>query len=688
MRRAHSRSAALVLAGIASLATARADEGMWTLNQLPFDNVKKSYGVALDRAWLDHVRLASLRINRACSAAFVSPRGLVQTAHHCVESCIEKLSTPERDILAGGFYAAEGSDEIKCPNQQVSQLLAITDVTRRIDKAAAGKTGDAAAEAMEEEKAASLRECAGNEPGITCEMTELHGGALYNVYRYRVYGDLRLVWAPEQAIAYFGGELSNFEFPRYSLDAAFLRVYSNGQPLDTTANYLRYAQADPKPGDVTFASGSPGYTYRGYTVAQLEFERDIVLPRTILYLTEFRSALKEFAARGANETRIVAPLLGRTEGSLKHYKGLFAAVTDPDIIKLRAAAEKALRQKVAAQSKLQRAYGRAWGGIQTSLDDFRLWRDRYEYTAGGRGIRSKLFEQAQKLVRYAEEMSKPEKERAQEYTGDAFAATRKALTAFSGVDVRLEKLTLAFSLGKLREALGPDDPIARKVLGKMSPERRAAELIDGSVLNDPDKRKQLIDRGGDAIDSSDDPMLVLARALEEDWNAILQKESEREATQSKYAAQIARAAFQVYGNATYPDATYTLRLSYGAVLGYREAGRQIEPITEIAGLYERAGDDPPFRLPERWLAAQAKLNPQQPFNLVTTNDAVGGVSGAPLMNKSGEVAGLVFDLNREGLGGYYAYDPSGNRTVSISVGALREVLAKVYGAERLVEELK
>jgi hypothetical protein len=674
--------------GAVAVTVAQADEGMWTFNQFPVDKVKKNYGLTLDQAWLDHVRLASLRINRACSAAFVSPQGLAQTAHHCVESCIEKLSTPEQDFLAAGFYAGEQKDEIRCANVQASQLLAISDVSKRLEKAAAGKNGEHADNALEAEKALIARECAGDEPGISCEVVELFGGAVQNLYRYRVYDDLRLVWAPEQAIAYFGGELTNFEFPRYALDAAFLRVYADGQPLDSSANYLRYAAEDPKPGDVTFASGSPGYTYRGYTVAQVEFERDVALPRNILSLAEFRRVLKEFESKGPDQARLAGSLLTRTEGSLKHNKGLFAALTDPNILKFRGASEKALRSKIAADPKLQRRYGKAWDGVQTSLDDFRGWRDRYEYTAGGRGIRSRLFDLAQKLTRYADELRKPEKERAEEYTGHNLAATQRALAAIPRVDPALEKLTLTFSLGKMREALGPDDPVVRKVLGKMSPERRAAELIDGSVLNDSDKRKQLIDGGPAAIDGSADPMIVLARALEEDWNVLLQKESEREATQSKYVAQIARAAFQVYGNAIYPDANFTLRLSYGSVSGYRETGRPVEPITEIAGLYERAGDDPPFKLPERWLAAQTRLNPQQPFNLVTTNDAVGGVSGAPLINKSGEVAGLVFDLNKAGLGGYYAYDPSSNRTVSISVGALREVLAKVYGAEGLVKELE
>lgn len=687
MPRGSSLPAAILLAVVAA-AAAKADEGMWTFDHFPSEKLKKAYGVALDQAWRDRVRLASLRINRSCSAAFVSPQGLIQTAHHCVESCIEKLSTPEQNFLAAGFLAAEQKDEVKCPNIHVSQLLAISDVSKRIEKVVAGDNGEHAETALEAEKALIAQECAGDEPAISCEVVELFGGALYNLYRYRVFDDLRLVWAAEQAIAYFGGELTNFEFPRYSLDAAFLRAYADGQPLNTSENYLRYAAEDSKPGDVTFASGSPGYTYRRYTVAQLEFERDVVLPRTILSLAELRGVLKEFGSKGPEQARLAGSLLARTEASLKHNKGLFAALTEPAIPKLRAAAEKALRQKIAADPKLQQRYGKPWDGMQASLDDFRKWRDRYEYTAGGRGIRSRLFDLARKLTRYATEVGKPEQQRAEDYAGANLAATQKALAAAPRVDAALEKLTLTFSLGKMREALGPDDPIVQIVLGKMSPERRAAELIDGSTLNDPEARKRLLEGGLAVIEASTDPMLALARSVDDDWRAMHKRNAEREAIEDKYSAQISRAAFQVYGQALYPDASFTLRLSYGAVTGYRDGERQVDPITEVGGLFARAGDDPPFKLPERWRAAQEKLNLQQPFNLVTTNDAVGGLSGAPLINKSGEVAGLVFDLNKAGLGGYYAYDPNSNRTVSISVGALREVLAKVYGADRIVEELK
>src|SRR5215217_8003412 len=274
MRTVSYLSAALILAGSAA---AHADEGLWTFNQFPFEKLKKTHGVTLDQAWLDHVRLSSLRLNRVCSGAFVSPQGLVQTAHHCVDSCIGKLSTPEHDIRANGFYAAQLTDEAKCPGTQANQLLAITDISKRLDKATIGKKAEAAAEALESEKTAVTRECAAEEADISCEIVELHGGAVHNLYRYRVFDDLRLVWAPEHAIAYFGGELLNFEYPRYSLDAAFLRVYHDGQPLDTTGHHLRFATEDLKAGDVTFASGSPGYTYRSYTTAQLEFERDVGL---------------------------------------------------------------------------------------------------------------------------------------------------------------------------------------------------------------------------------------------------------------------------------------------------------------------------------------------------------------------------------------------------------------------------
>jgi hypothetical protein len=686
MHRTFTMAAMLLLA--ASLATTRADEGMWTYNNFPVDKLDKAYGFRPDQAWLDHVRLSSLRLARGCSGAFVSPSGLVQTNHHCARACIQQLSTAAKDYIADGFYAREAKDEVKCPDVEVNQLIAITDVTERVNKATAGKDAQAFAEALKAERAVIARECAGGDANVRCDVVELYHGGVYNLYKYRRYQDVRLVFAPEESIAFFGGDPDNFEFPRYDLDVSYLRVYLDGSPIDSRANYLRYAARDAQPGDLTFTSGHPGSTHRLDTVADLEFRRDVTFPRDLFLQSELRGILTEFASLGAEQARISNGLLFGVENGLKARKGGFEALVDPTIIKNRTAAEAALRAKVDADPAMRAQYGAVWDNIRTTLNGYRPKRDRHLFTEGGQGFRSQLFGYAKTLVRHAAEAKKPDEARLSEFTNANFPATRQSITSTAPIYPELEKLTLTFSLTKLREMLGPDDAFVKKVLGRKSPAELARELVDGTGLASADVRTRLLDADQAAIDASTDPMIVLARALDPDLRAVRKDiEDNMEAPMAKYSGQIAQAMFKLYGTSTYPDATFTLRLSYGTVASYRVAGKEIAPITTMAGAFERATGSDPFKLPQSWIAARASLNPQQPFNFATTNDIIGGNSGSPVVNKAGEVVGLIFDGNIQSLGGDFGYDQTVNRAVAVNVGALREVLTKVYHADRIVEEL-
>ncbi len=678
--------AALILA--AALAPASADEGMWTFNDFPADRVEKAYGFKPDQRWLDHVRLSSLRLARGCSGAFVSPQGLVQTNHHCARACIRQLSTPARDLSANGFYARELKDELKCPDVEVNQLVDISDVTERMNKATAGKEGAAFAEAKTAGQAAIARECSGGDDTVRCDVVTLYHGGIYNLYKYRRYQDVRLVFAPEEAIAFFGGDPDNFEFPRYDFDVSYLRVYRDGAPLDSRANYLRYAADDAKAGDVTFTSGHPGSTQRLDTVASLEFRRDVTLPRSLFLLSELRGILTEFSTKGPEQTRIARDPLFGSENSLKAFKGQFAALVDPAIIRSRAAAEQAVRAKVDADPALKAEYGAVWDSIRAALDHYRTIRERHVFVEDGAGFRSQLFGHAKNLVRYAAEAGKPDEARLKEFTNANFPIVRQSLLSNAPIYPELEKLTLTFSLTKLREALGPDDPLVKKVLGPKSPTQRAAELVDGSALANADLRKRLLDGGQSAIAASNDPMIALARAIDPDARAVRKDNDDNvDAPMAKYSGQIAQLMFKLYGTSTYPDATFTLRISYGAVVGFQQGGKTIEPMTVIGGVFERATGAEPFNLPHSWIAAQSRLNLQQPFNMVTTNDIIGGNSGSPLVNKAGEVIGLIFDGNRQSLGGGLGYDGTANRAIAVNVGALREALSKVYRAERIVDEL-
>jgi hypothetical protein len=670
-------------------APARADEGMWTTDAFPSGAVAKAYGFRPDQAWLDHVRLSSLRLARGCSAAFVSPLGLVQTNHHCASPCIEQLSTAGRDLIAAGFYAREAKDEVRCPDVEANQLVAITDVTARVKAAVAGRDGPEFAAAIKAVRAAITRECSGNDAAVRCDVVDLYHGGRYHLYKYRRYQDVRLVFAPEKAIAFFGGDPDNFEFPRYNFDVTYLRVYVDGAPLDTRANYLRYAARDVVPGDLTFTSGHPGATNRLDTVAQLMFRRDVTLPREIFQQSELRGILTEFSTKGDEQARIAMGMLFSVENSLKARKGQFAALVDGAVMARRAAAERKLRAAVAANPQLQTQYGGAWSAIARVLDQYRSIRDRYVFTEGDEGFRSRLFAHAKALVRHAAERTKPDEERLREHTEASFPTLRQSLLSHAPIYPELEKLTLTFSLTKLRETLGPDDPFVRKVLGAKSPVQRAAELVHGSQLADPEVRRQLLDGGQASIDASEDPMILFARALDLDLRTVRKDyEDNVEAPLTKYSGDIAAATFAVYGTSSYPDATFTLRLSYGSVKGYREGGKNIAPVTRFDGVFERATGVYPFNLPQSWIAARARLDPKTPFNFATTNDIIGGNSGSPVIDRAGEVVGLIFDGNIHSLGAGFGYDGDKNRAIAVNVGALREALARVYHADRIVEELR
>ena len=669
-------------------AAAHADEGMWTFDHFPVDQVQRAYGFRPTQAWLDHARLSALRLAFGCSASFVSPEGLVQTNHHCAEACVEQLSTAGKDFVASGFTAATRDDEIKCPAIEANQLVAITDVTDRVNKATAGKDDAAFAAALKAEKAAIAKECSGNDADFRCDVVELYQGGIYDLYKYRRYQDVRLVFAPEMDIAFFGGDPDNFEFPRYDLDVAYLRVYADGRPLDTGANYFPYARDEVKEGDLTFTIGHPGRTDRKDTVAELVYQRDVALPRALLYGAELRGLLTEFSATGSERARIAKGQLFYVENSLKAWRGQFRSLVESAIVKDRAKAEANLRRKVAADPKLQAAYGTAWNQIARTMADFRDRSDRYAFTEAGLGFRSQLFGMAKGLVRHAAEASKPDGERLQEFTDANFPALRQSLLSPAPIYPELEKLTLGFSLTKLREALGPDDPFVHKLFGDKSPQQLADELVDGCQLADLGRRQALIDADVATLEADADPMIAFFRRIDPDLRAVRKDfEDHVDAPLKKYHGQIAKVLFATTGTAVYPDATFTLRMSYGSVKGYQDHGHHVVPTTTFAGLFDRATGAPPFALPASWLAARSALDLNKVMDFASTNDIIGGNSGSPVINHNGEVVGLIFDGNIQSLGGDFGYDITANRAIAVSTGALKEALAKVYHADRIVEEL-
>ena len=682
---------ALLAVVVVAASPALADEGMWTYDNFPSAAVKAKYGFEPDRAWLDHVQLSSARLAYGCSGSFVSPKGLVLTNHHCVHSCVEQLSTAKRDYVQKGFLARTEGEEKICPATEINQLRKITDVTEQIAAATKGLEGKEYAAAQRAAMSKLEKACA-DSPDKRCDLVTLYNGGRYHLYEYKRFQDVRLVFAPELAIASFGGDPDNFNFPRYDLDAAFLRVYENGKPANLE-HWLAWSSGGAQAGDLSFTSGHPGRTDRQLTMAQLESQRDVALPRRLIYLSELRGMLREFQNRGPEQRRTANTLLFYVENSVKALKGMREALIDQELLDGKIADEKKLRAWVSAEPSREKTYGGAWKAIEDAQPQYRAQVDEYLYLEGGGrsswGFQSDTFSIARTLVRAADEKQKPNEARLREFGDANLPAVEQRLFSDAPIYPELEKAMLTFSLSKLREALGTDHPVVKNVLGKESPESLARMVVDGTKLRDPKVRKALYEGGAAAIAASRDPMIELARRVDPDARRIRSRyEDTVDAVSRKNGELIARAKFEAYGTSVYPDATFTLRLSYGQVDGWEQDGKKITPITTVSGAFDRATGKEPYVLPASWWRARESLNPQTPMNFVTTNDIVGGNSGSPVVNRAGEVIGLIFDGNLPSLGGDYGFDPKVNRAVAVHSEVILAALRSIYPGQRLVEELR
>jgi hypothetical protein len=677
----------VVITALVAAAPAMADEGMWTYNNFPSAKVKEKYGFEPTQQWLDNVRLSSARLAGGCSASFVSPDGLVMTNHHCARGCIDQVSTAEKDYIANGFYAKAQADELKCPAMEINQLTEITDVTAQLNTATQGLTGKEYATTLKAEMSKLEKACATSD-AVRCDVVTLYQGGKYNLYKYRRFQDVRLVFAPEHAIAFFGGDPDNFEFPRYDLDLTFLRVYDGGKPAKMD-HYFKWSKSGVKDGDLTFVSGHPGRTSRGLTVAELEYLRDVQLPKTLMMMSELRGTITEFQNRGAEQKRISNNILFGVENAIKASKGKLEALTDKKFFAQKVAAEQELRQKIAANPELQKKYGGAWDEIAKAQTQLAHIRKDLTFIEHGAGFSSQLYTIARTLVRGAEELPKDNAQRLREFNDAALPALKANLLSKAPIYPELEIARLTFSLTKLREELGADHPFVKKVLGKESPKTLATRVINGTRLMDVAEREALFKGGKAAIAASKDPMIQLAALVDPDARAVRKNFEENvDSVIRKNSELIAKAKFEAYGTGIYPDATFSLRLSYGSVKGYMEDGKQVQPITSMGGTFERHTGEEPFALPKTWLDAQKKLTASTPMNFVSTNDIIGGNSGSPVINKDAEIVGLVFDGNIQSLGGDYGFDETVNRAVSVHSEAIIESLTKVYGATRVLEELR
>ena len=661
-------------------AAAMADEGMWTFDHFPAAKVKAAYGVTIDQAWLDHVQGAAVRLAGGCSASIVTNEGLILTNNHCIAECAQNLSTEGKDLFKSGYSVARREEEKTCPGFQAEVLVHITDVTPKVLGAGAGLSGEALVKARTAASANIEKDGCGADKTLRCQVVKFYQGGQYKLYTYRKYTDVRLVFSPGVPAAFFGGDPDNFNFPRYDLDCAFIRLYENGKPV-STPGHLVWDANPPRDGEPVFVAGNPGGTDRQLTVSQLETQRDLTLPLTLVQMAELRGRAIRFGEESPEHKRMAGDLLFGLENSYKVYFGRQFALNDKAFLDIKRAQEADLKAKVGPQANDPWA---AIAAVQVSQRELYL---PYRLVEGGPSG-SKLYGYAKALVRAAQEREKPSADRLAGYSDTQLPLLEHNLLSAEPVERPLEQVTLEFWLTKVRELLTTDDPNTRLILGKDSPEDLSATFAQTSTLADSAVRKALWEGGLKAVEACDDPLIKFvlrtdpaARMLPKAWDERVT------GPLVQPTEQIARLRFQAYGEAIYPDATFTLRLSYGKIAGWTERGNPVPSFTYFGGLYERATGKDPFKLDARWVAARDKLNPRTVFDIATTNDIIGGNSGSPLINARAEVIGAVFDGNIHSLGGDYAYDGTLNRSVAVSTAAITEALDKVYGQTALVKEL-
>jgi hypothetical protein len=668
----------------------QADEGMWVFNNLPKRQLKERYGFEPTDEWVEHVMKSSVRFNSGGSGSFVSSTGLVLTNHHVGADTLHKISTGAHDYYKEGFYAKRHEDEAKAPDLELNVLQSIEDVTDRVNAAVNPTMSPAEAFAARRGVMSTIEKESLDRTGLRSDVVMLYQGGQYHLYRFKKYTDIRLVFAPEFDIAFFGGDPDNFEYPRYDLDVCLFRVYEHDKPAKIE-HFLQWSRDGAGDGELVFVSGHPGRTSRLNTVAALRFMRDVRAPFTLNLLRRREIMLQQFSLEGEEQARIAKEELFSIQNSRKAYYGRIAGLQDPAIMQKKESNEKALRARVEGDPQMKAAYGTAWDRIAQAQKDYADIIQQRSLLELGQGFNSVLFTVARTLVRMAEEDQKPNTERLREFSAAARESLEQQLYSTAPIYEDFEIARLADSLTFLGETFGCDHPIVQKVMAGKSPDARAAELVLGTKLKDVAERKRLAQGGQSAIDQSKDAMIQLAKLVDPDARALRKTFEEKvEEVERQAYSQIAKAIFETQGTTVYPDATFTLRLSYGTVKGYEEGGRQIPPWTTMGAAFEYAnkhGNKDPWKLPEKWHYAQNKIDPDTPFNFVSTCDIIGGNSGSPVINRKAEFVGIIFDGNIQSLVADFVFDATQNRAVAVHSSAIVESLRKIYDAGALADEL-
>ncbi|MBA2623136.1 MAG: S46 family peptidase [Chthoniobacterales bacterium] len=689
-----ARAGALALLTLVVIEPLRADEGMWLYTAPPTSQLKQKYQFEPTQPWLDHLQKASVRFNTGGSGSFVSADGLVITNHHVGSDSLDKLGDEQHNYLRDGFYAKTREEELKCQDLELNVLMSIEDVTAAVNGAVKPGLKPEQATAARTAAIANLEKESKDKTGLRSDVVTLYQGGAYHLHRYKRYDDVRVVFAPEQQAAFFGGDPDNFEYPRFNLDICLFRVYENGQPATPPA-FLKWSADGPTEKELVFVSGHPGATARQLTTAELTDQRNRIIPSLLEMYYRREVLLTSFAARSNENLRRSNDDIHGVQNNRKRYDGYLAALLDPEITEtlqqreakvrgaLKTGEAKSAFERVAAAQAAQAKNGRMFQYYESERTLGKSYR-------ASRGFAGMAFKYARLLVRAADERPKPNGERFEEFRDSGRESFELDLFSDSPIYDDYEKLRLTDSLNDLATEFGVDEPMVKTVLAGKSPAVRAQELIAGTKVKDVAFRKQMYEGGAAAVAAAKDPMMELARAIDATARGARKIYQEHTEAKQQAYAQIAAARFAAEGATNAPDATFTLRLSYGAVEGYEENGQRVAPFTDYAGLYQRAtehNNQPPFDLPPRWLDRKDRIKMETPYNFVCTADIIGGSSGSPVVNKAGEFVGIIFDGNIQSLALDIIYTNKQARAVSTHSAAIIEALRNVYDAGALADEL-
>jgi len=663
-----------------------ADEGMWPYNRLPLEQLKEQHSFEPTAGWIDRLQRGSVRLNNGGSGSFVSPTGLVMTNHHVAADCIRKLSSEEKDYIADGFYASSRQREMKCPDLELNVLMEIETVTERVNRNVRPEMSDAdKLEAQKAEIARMTKDCR-DSTLMRCDVVNLYQGGIFDLYKYKRYDDVRLVFAPEFAAAFFGGDPDNFTYPRYCLDVSFLRVYEDGQPI-ASPSYLPFSKEGAAEQELVFVSGHPGSTRRLLTESQLRFERDRRMPFLLDWLHGMADAIQAYGRSGGDAARLSRDQLFSLDNSIKAYTGRLAGLRRPDLFQSKVDQEKQLRDLVSADEENQKKFGDAWDKIAGAQSVKSEIYEEYRLLEG-LGFYSRYYTIAKHLYRMSQELPKPNEDRLEEYRESGLVSLNQQIYSPAPIYPELEVVKLDQSLKFLRDRLGRNHPVVAAVLGNKRPDAAAKALVDSTGLADVEFRRSLGEDNAAAAKTSDDAMIAMVRSVDEAARALRKRyEDEVEAVETANGGLIAQARFAAFGESVYPDATFSLRLSIGLVRAYLDEGKRVAPFTDFDGLYAKATGEDPYILAKKLLQAKKRIKGETPYNLVSTNDITGGNSGSPLINSDGEVVGLIFDGNIQSLSNDFLYSDRQARAVSVDTRGILAALRHAYNARRVVSEI-